>query len=140
MRWVWLLRAGLLLVGLLPWVWWVLPEEVQKGMWLSLSTFCHQRTARSLVWMGVQMPVCSRCAGVFAGLGLGAMVFPPAGLVARWRTWLLGAAAVMIIEVGIQDLVRHSPFHPTRLLTGLALGWILTGGVVHLLSRSGRVA
>ena len=138
--WTWLLRAGLLLTGSLPWLWWALPDSAQHGALQSFSSFCHQRAERSLLWMEQLMPVCSRCGGLFAGLLLGALILPPAVMVAHWKRWILAATALMFLEIGVQDFLRHSPYHPTRLLTGLALGWILAGGAIHLLTRSDRVA
>jgi hypothetical protein len=49
------------------------------------SVICHQQTERSWYVAGVQMPVCARCTGLYAGAPIGAAVM------AVWL-WRLGAA------------------------------------------------
>jgi hypothetical protein len=39
------------------------------------------------------------------------------------RAWILGAAALMVAEVFIQDRTGHPPIHAARLLTGLLLSY-----------------
>jgi hypothetical protein len=44
------------------------------------SVVCHQDPARSFATAGIQVPVCARCTGLYAGAVLGAL------LALRWRT------------------------------------------------------
>ena len=136
---VWLLRVMLLTTGLLPWMAWCLPDLLQQAADQSLSSFCHQRPERSLTWMGAQMLLCSRCAGVFAGLALGALPAPP-HLGRRWGKWIGLAVGLMVTDVLVQDWVRHNPWHATRIITDLFLGWVVAGGTVTLLVRSDRLS
>jgi hypothetical protein len=55
------------------------------------SVICHQQDARSLHPGGVRMPVCARCAGLYAGGALGAL----AALV-----WLAGSANPLRLPLG----------------------------------------
>jgi uncharacterized membrane protein len=132
------LRILLVLTGVLPWLAWVLPETAWFGIEQSFSSFCHQRAERSLSLMGKQMPVCSRCAGIFAGIALGTL--PAPSIVARYWRRALGIGGIfMLVDVVTQDWVRHAPWHPSRLATGLLLGWILSAGALALIAADDTV-
>ena len=47
---------------------------LSAGSYLVGGLICHQRPARSFRLWGVQMPVCARCAGLYGGAALGAVV------------------------------------------------------------------
>ena len=47
---------------------------LSAGSYLVGGLICHQRPARSFRLWGVQMPVCGRCAGLYGGAALGAVV------------------------------------------------------------------
>ncbi len=47
---------------------------LSAGSYLAGGLICHQRPARSFRLWGVQMPVCARCAGLYGGAALGAVV------------------------------------------------------------------
>ena len=72
------------------------------------------------------MVVCSRCAGVFAGIAVGAIAPLPRSLVSIGRALVLGAVGLAALDVITQDLGLHAPFHPTRLATGVLLGYSAT--------------
>ena len=55
------------------------------------SVICHQQDARSLHLGGVRMPVCARCAGLYAGGALGALAA---------LTWVIGSAAPVRLPLG----------------------------------------
>ncbi len=116
------LRIVVALTGLAPWVLAVArvrtPELEQ-----AFHTLCHQRPERTLAIFGAPMLVCSRCAGVYAGVFLGVLMTLPRRLLGHGRAIVLGAMAAALVEIGAQDLGLHAPWHPTRLATGLALGW-----------------
>ncbi|MGZ3420930.1 MAG: DUF2085 domain-containing protein [Polyangiales bacterium] len=114
----------LALVGLSPFVSVVLPDS-WLARWLSrwFSVQCHGRLDRTLALFGHYFPVCSRCLGIYLGLAVGALL-PLRSLAAKWRrAWLLSAAVLMVIEVMVQDTMRHEPWHPARILTGVLLAW-----------------
>jgi hypothetical protein len=55
------------------------------------SVICHQQGARSLHVDGVRMPVCARCAGLYAGGALGALAA---------LAWVIGSAAPLRLPLG----------------------------------------
>ncbi len=57
------------------------------------SLICHQRADRSFHLEGVQLPVCARCSGLYAGAPLGAIA---ALLLARFRHRDLSARAARL--------------------------------------------
>jgi len=67
--------------------------------------------------------VCSRCAGVYAGVALGALVPLPARVLPWGRRFVFAALAATLVDVVTQDAGLHPPFHPTRLATGFLLGF-----------------
>jgi uncharacterized membrane protein len=76
------------------------------------------------------MPVCSRCAGIFAGVAVGALVARPRFGMRFWRVAILVAAAIMLADVAAQDFGSHPPWHVTRLATGLAFGYALAASLI----------
>jgi uncharacterized membrane protein len=95
------------------------------------ALICHQRPERSFHLSGIQMPVCARCLGLYAG---GA-----AGLVAAWflgrklatntvRMLLLVGALPLAATVAFEWLGLMHTTNVERLLTGLPLG--IAAGVV----------
>lgn len=130
-----LLRLLLVAAGVSPWLVWIGRAYLPLGrVGVVLDAVfiptCHRIPSRTLELAGVLMPICSRCAGIFAGVALGAIVARPRVSMSAWR-WALGvAAAVMIFEVASQDLGMHPVFHPTRLATGVFLGYAMAAAFV----------
>jgi uncharacterized membrane protein len=85
------------------------------------SFVCHQRPERSFHLWGAQLPVCARCAGVYAGAAVAAFLpaFPwrlhPARLVAAAAT----PAAVTLVYEWTTGVM---PSNGIRAATGLAIG------------------
>lgn len=110
------------MAGLAPWLLVLLKEH---GLLLrpAFHTFCHQLPERTLVLMGHPMVVCSRCAGIYGGMALGALV-PASGFITRrGRLLLLLSLGLMLVDVLAQDLGLRPPSHFARIATGLFLGW-----------------
>lgn len=69
------------------------------GTYLVGSLLCHQRPERSFFLWGSQMPVCARCAGIYAGAAIAALVSPfvarlkPSRLRSRTKRASFGEAA-----------------------------------------------
>ncbi len=123
-------------VGALPWVLFGLGME-HDVWWEVYRPLCHQRSERSLSSGAVTMVVCSRCAGLYAGMVLGSLL-ASADLSSRLlRYATLGSAAGMICEVVTQELGLHGVYHPTRLASGLLLS---TSGVAWTLGLLRREA
>jgi uncharacterized membrane protein len=125
-----LARGVFLFVGALPW--WIPLARAHLDMGALgraldavFVPMCHRLPERSLALGGVMMPLCSRCAGIFAGLAIGAVIARPRLPIAVWRRALVAVAAVMVLDVVTQDLGLRPPWHPARIGTGLALGYCM---------------
>jgi uncharacterized membrane protein len=136
------LKVLVALAGSLPWVFAALclrpPVLVQV-----FHSLCHQMPERTLVVAGVPMLVCSRCAGLYAGLALGVAACLPRTWVPHGRAIVAGALLLALADVATQDLGLHAPWHPGRLATGLLLGWAASGfmfGAIEREARSGQPA
>jgi uncharacterized membrane protein len=121
-----LLRAALGFVGGLPWLSAlgdrVLPTPLTRAIELAFSALCHHVPERTLVIHAQAMCVCSRCAGLYAGIALAALGFWSRRGARRLR-FLLGAGMVlMVADVVTQDLGLHAPWHVARLATGALVG------------------
>ena len=121
------LLTGLLLVlaTLPPFV----APPLRAGLMALFAPVCHQLPDRSLWIEGVQLAVCHRCYGIYAGLFLGIMLFPLVH--ARLRTaaqeprWLLLVALIPAgLDWSLEAFSLQSSTPLSRLLTGLWLGGI----------------
>ena len=121
-RWRWM-AALLLAIGLLPWVLALLDATTE--LWRpAFAILCHQLPDRSWSPLGHDMLVCSRCAGIFAGLSLGALLPLSRRMRHHGRTLVLGAIALNLMQAASQLALPH--WHAPRLLCGLAFGWAAT--------------
>jgi uncharacterized membrane protein len=121
-------RALLVVVGLLPFVPRAFEGLVVLGgvgevidSWFAFQ--CHREAGRSLGVLGELLPVCTRCAGIYFGLGLGAAVLKPRLSAWPLRIWVAGAALVMVLDVATELLGIRPPSLSFRLLTGIALSY-----------------
>jgi uncharacterized membrane protein len=123
-------RAGFILVGALPWVLpfaraWLPLGRAGELLDLLFLPMCHRLPERTLTLAGVAMPLCSRCAGIFAGLALGALLMWPRVEIARFRILVGVAGALMLLDVVTQDLGLHPLWHATRIASGLLFGYAI---------------
>jgi uncharacterized membrane protein len=128
----WLLFAGASLAWVGPW----LPSHVRHALDLAFAPICHQRPERTLVLAGHAMSVCSRCAGVYAGVALGALFAWPRLSAERHRLVLAGAATALVLDVVSQDLGMHPVWHAARLVTGGACGYAASAWMSREMSTS----
>lgn len=75
-------RAVLVVIGLAPLATPFLEQlpllrylAIPFNAWFEFQ--CHRELGRSFEILGHTLPVCSRCFGIYAGLGLGALVLRP---------------------------------------------------------------
>ena len=123
-------RAVLIVLGVVIWILPIARARLplgRAGELLDLLFFpmCHRIPARTLYFADVPMPLCSRCAGIFAGLALGALLLRPRLHLARWRVLVAVASALMLLDVVTQDLGMHPLWHVTRVATGLLFGYAI---------------
>lgn len=105
------------------------------------SSVCHRMPERSFALFGSELPLCSRCLGLFLGAGIGLAVGRPWLTLAQLRLWLTAASLGLFVELFTQDLGWHPVFHPTRLLSGFfvtfPLGAFVTSRLARLASPEG---
>lgn len=138
-----LARGLFLFIGTLPW-WIPLARarlslgELGAALDRVFVPMCHRLPERSLALAGVQMPLCSRCAGLFAGLAVGAVIARPRLPMSVWRPLMIALGVVMAVEVATQDLGLHAVWHPSRLATGFAFGYATVVALISQLQRERR--
>jgi uncharacterized membrane protein len=138
-------RVTLFVGGALPWL---LPfgrsylrlGAVGAAIDLAFTPLCHRLTERTLVLAGVPMPLCSRCAGIFAGVALGAIFALPRIPLARWRAIIAATGALMLLDVVTQELGVHPIWHLSRVLTGALFGYAIAVAVITALRGEQRIA
>lgn len=107
------------------------------GTYLLGSVVCHQRPDRSFHPGGVQMPVCTRCTGLYAGAGAGVLVAGarrrrrrrPAGprRAPAWLRWAVaGAAAPTALTFAAEAAGWMPPIGELRAAAGVPLGAAVT--------------
>jgi uncharacterized membrane protein len=97
------------------------PLERAFRPWFDLH--CERDPARTLSLLGLPFGVCARCSGIHFGLGLGAAVRRPRLSPGALRGWVLAAAALMVVDVGLERYGWHGPVALLRVLTGLLLAY-----------------
>lgn len=136
-------RASFVLVGTMPW-WLPLARAylplgpVGQVFDLLFVVLCHRLPERTIDLGGVAMPLCSRCAGIFTGLGLGALIAWPRPTLRTTRYAVVIAGLIMLLDVVAQDLGWHPMWHATRLGTGALLGYVLSCALVAAIARERR--
>ena len=136
-----LTRAAFLVLGVLPWVLPFARLHLPLGragelLDLLFLPMCHRIPARTIYLGAVPMPLCSRCAGIFAGLALGALILRPRVPLARWRVLVGAAGALMVLDVVTQDLGVHPIWHVTRVASGLLFGYAIAAACLLSMRRS----
>jgi uncharacterized membrane protein len=128
-------RGALIIVGIGPFVPIVLGgvpvlDAIARlfGAWFEFQ--CHRDPGRSLSLFGAALPVCSRCFGIYAGLGLGAAVLRPRLDVWPLRIWVGVAGLVMLLDVATEMLDMRPAWTPLRVLTGLLLAYPVGAALV----------
>ena len=129
--------SALALLPLLPLVSSVLPPfralEQVADHWFDLH--CHRDPARTLHWLGVPLAVCARCSGIYFGLGLGAALRRPRLSPRALRFWMLGAAALMVVDIALEARGLHGSWSWLRLTTGMLLAYPVGSALAALVSR-----
>jgi uncharacterized membrane protein len=102
------------------------------------SMVCHQRPERSFHLMGIQMPVCARCLGLYAAgaAGLAAGWFRRKRRTPETTRILLAVAALPIAStVALEWIGAIDTSNLARALTGLPLGAVAGTSAVESLRR-----
>jgi uncharacterized membrane protein len=129
-------RISLVIVGLspflVPFARRALSHEISAWLDAIFKLVCHRNPARTLALAGVLMPICSRCAGIFAGFVTGGLVPRPRWSVRACLFWGFVASVIMVADVITQDAGLHPVLHPVRLLTGAVWGHVMALGVLAI--------
>ena len=128
------------LVALLAVVWLVwlltapfLSPPLSSAAYLIGSLVCHQLPDRSFHLGGIQLPVCARCLGIYAGSAVGAVIgavlwsgrratpaTPISRRMVRWTLAIVAAPTIVSVLFEIADVWRTT--NVERAVAGLPLG------------------
>ncbi len=137
-----LLRAALAFAGALPWFSAfgarAVPAPLRAAIALAFEALCHHAPERTLVVYAEPMCVCSRCAGVYAGIALAALGSWSRGGARAMRVVFATGLGLMIADVVTQDLGLHAPWHATRLATGALAGGAAAAWMLASFNLSSR--
>ena len=133
-------RLSFFIVGTTPWWLPLLRAYLPLGATGDLADglfvlVCHRLPERTIELRGGALPLCSRCAGLFAGLAMGAVVMWPKLELRAARWVLLVAGLVMVADVIMQQTGVHPIWHSTRLATGMAVGWAAVATLLSAIRR-----
>jgi uncharacterized membrane protein len=114
------------------------------------SAICHQRPDRSFHLLAVQLPVCARCTGLYAGAAIAALSyvwlsgrFGAGARPAEARRYmtarlLLAAAALpMAASIVYEWTTGDVPSNAVRAVTGLVLGGAVAQVILAALDSTG---
>ena len=131
-------------IGVLLLAWPFVPPALRAfgldgaAFWLErpwMST-CHRLPDRTMSFLGEKMPMCSRCAGLDLGAGLGLLLGRPyRGPLFLW-TWLGVASALLLADVYAQHAGIHGIWHASRLATGMLLAFPVGAAMTAIMKRS----
>ncbi|MDC3979970.1 DUF2085 domain-containing protein [Polyangium jinanense] len=110
----------------------VTSRETGELLYLLFAPVCHLKPERTLVLAGVLMPLCSRCAGIFAGFVTAGMFPRPRWSVRACLGYGFVASVIMLVDVVTQDLGLRPLYHPARLLTGVLWGHVFALGILAI--------
>jgi uncharacterized membrane protein len=113
------------------------PLERAARIWFELH--CERDPARTLSVAGVALDVCARCSGIYFGIGLGALLRFPVLSARATRVWVGSGAALMLLDVTLEDHGLHGAWPAVRLLTGVFLAYPVGVGLGALLRRAPSV-
>jgi len=122
-RLYWSLRALVAATGAIPWLLAAAHSRPVAAVAL-FHGLCHQLPEKTLSLGGGAMLVCSRCAGIYAGVALGALVPAPRSWCPASRRLLLAAALLLLADVILQATGTIPILHAARLTTGALAGWV----------------
>ncbi len=108
----------------------VLPVPIAATLYALGSRICHQRPERSFYLFAAQLPVCARCAGIYAGAAAGSLLMLSASVRDQLfcyspRTVLLAGALPTLITVTIEWSGAWAGANDARAAAGMPLGLVV---------------
>jgi uncharacterized membrane protein len=139
-----LAAAALLWAGVLPLAGWLrsVPGDAAALFTFLIyavgSVVCHQQPGRSFYIGSAPLPVCARCAGIYAGGAMAALAALvggrfPAHTAARARLWLIVAAAPAVLTLFYEWGTGRTPSNDIRAATGVLIGAAVAVAVFAML-------
>jgi uncharacterized membrane protein len=110
------------------------PLERALSIWFELH--CERDPARTLSIGGVPLAVCARCTGIYFGIGLGALLRKPTLSALRLRLWVGIGAALMLLDVMLEERGLHGSLPALRLLSGALLAYPVGAGLGAAIARA----
>jgi uncharacterized membrane protein len=105
----------------------VLPVPIAAALYALGSRICHQRPERSFHLFAAQLPVCARCAGIYAGAAAGSLLMLSASVreqLVRFspRTLLLAGAMPTLMTIIVEWSGTWAGTNDARGAAGVPLG------------------
>lgn len=102
----------------------VAPTPITTALYAVGSFICHQRPERSFHIEAVQLPVCARCLGIYAGAAIGALsrLVPGSDLAIRARPVLIAAAVPTVVTLALEWTGVWAVGNGARAAAALPLG------------------
>jgi uncharacterized membrane protein len=112
-----------------------LANSLALTVYASASAICHQRPERSFYLLGVQMPVCARCTGIYVGAAVAAMALAIASIRRQTRlpSWAIAlvstvpSLATLVYEWTTGDM----PSNWIRAVSGAPMGAVVSWLVIN---------
>jgi uncharacterized membrane protein len=111
----------------------LVPAPLGAAIYAIGSLICHQRPERSFWLVGVQLPVCARCLGIYAGVVAGAVAAPVVGLVRRPRMPIVLATIPALASLVVEWSGLGTLSNGIRAVTGLVGGGVIAAVVLATL-------
>jgi uncharacterized membrane protein len=83
---------------------------------------CHQNFEKCLTINGIQMLVCARCAGIYSGALIAAVIFLVVTYSFSTMKLFLLALLLMLLDVVFTNLLIYTYIKPFSFITGLFVG------------------
>jgi uncharacterized membrane protein len=102
----------------------MLPAQLAAAMYAIGAFICHQRPERSFHVDSIQLPVCARCVGIYAGavLGVAMHLAPRWRLPVRPRALLVAAGVPTLGMVALEAAGLWDTSNAARAAAGIWLG------------------
>jgi uncharacterized membrane protein len=110
-----------------------LPAPLSAAVYVIGSFICHQRPERSFDLAGLQLPVCARCLGVYAGAAMGTVAAFRIGRVRRPRAVAILAVVPALVSLVVEWAGVSALSNTIRAATGVVAGGLVAAVVLATL-------
>jgi len=133
-----IVRAIFALLALLPWLASLMAGSPSTQPLATVTSEfygfqCHQRTERAFTILGQSLPICARCTGIYAGLGLSILVSRPRLRPSSYKAWFLIGAIVIALDVATELVALRPPSAWFRAATGAFLSFPIALAILQTL-------